>query len=104
MHACKIADFASTHIIYCYFVISVKIYFKQYSHVCLNRWTWYHYPQQIHDILDFSWKTLMFLEDWNFDIATNMPTPLNRQIFQASRFLVLLSYSDKYLLERFDAL
>ena len=104
MHAYKIANFAGTHMIYCSFVIFVKIYFKQDSHVCLNKWTWYHYPQQIQDILDFSWKTLMFLEDWNFDIATNMPAPLNQQMFQASRFLLLLSYSDKCLLERFDAL
>ena len=45
----------------------------------------------------------MFIEDWNFNTATNMSAPLNQQMFQASHFLLLLSYSDKCLLERFDS-
>ena len=53
----------------------------------LNRCTWYHYPQQIQDILDHSWQTLMLLEDWNFKIATNLPVPLNQEMIQASCFI-----------------
>ena len=49
--------------------------------------TWYHYPQQIQDVLDHSWQTLMLLEDWNFKIATNMSVPLNQEMIQASCFI-----------------
>ena len=53
----------------------------------MNRCTWYRYPQQIQDVSDHSWQTLMLLEDWNFKIATNIPDPLNQEIIQASHFI-----------------
>ena len=69
-------------------------------------WVCHRYSSQFQDvsnILDFSWKTWMCIEDWNFDTATNLPVPLNQQMFQAKLFL-LLSSSDRCMLKRVDAL
>ena len=90
VHACKITDFTGTHLNYgffCYF------YSNRFLIICFclfkNRWACHRYPLQFQDvsnIRDISWKTWMFIEDWNFNTATNLPVPLNQQMFQASCF------------------
>ena len=93
LHACKIADFTGTHLNYGFFCYFCYYWFLRCVLFVLNMWACHCYPLQFQDvsnILDFSWKTWMCIEDWNFDPATNFPIPSNQQMFHASCFYCYL--------------